>query len=119
MKRHGSVFTPAAVATIHELARQGSSAAEIAAEIGSTPASVRVKCCHLKISLARGRPRSSQIGARQQQDQKLTLRIHPALYTALKRKSGEMQKSAGELAGLLLEAIINSDLYKAVLDDGA
>jgi hypothetical protein len=30
-----------------------------------------------------------------------------------------MQKSANELASLLLEATIDSDLYKAVLDDGA
>jgi hypothetical protein len=29
-----------------------------------------------------------------------------------------MQKSAGELSGELLEAIIRSGIYEAVLDDG-
>ena len=43
------VFTPAVIKAIREMAGQGKSASEIAATIGSTPASVRVKCCQLKI----------------------------------------------------------------------
>ena len=51
------VFTPAVIKAIRELASQGKSASEIAAAIGSTAASVRVKCCQLKIQLSRrGRP---------------------------------------------------------------
>jgi hypothetical protein len=43
------VFTPAAIQTVRELAAQEKTAAEIARQLGSTAASVRVKCCHLKI----------------------------------------------------------------------
>jgi len=51
------VFTPSAIEIMRELASQGKTAAQIASAIGSTPASVRVKCCHLKIKVARrGRP---------------------------------------------------------------
>src|SRR5271169_4002084 len=57
MPRQGQVFTPTAIEVIRRLAMQGKNAAEIAGVIGSTPASVRVKCCHLKIKLSRrGRP---------------------------------------------------------------
>jgi hypothetical protein len=106
------VFTQTAIDTIRVLAAQGKSAAEIAAAIGSTPASVRVKCCHLKIELRRrGRP-TRQIGWRS-----VVSYLHAADYAALKRKAAEMEKSAGELAGELLKAIICSEIYEAVLDD--
>jgi hypothetical protein len=52
MPRRSDIFTPAAVRMIRRLAEQGQSAAEIAEAIGSTPGSVRVKCCRLKISCA-------------------------------------------------------------------
>jgi hypothetical protein len=45
------VFTPTAIESIRELAGQGRSASEIADAIGSTAASVRVKCCQLKINI--------------------------------------------------------------------
>ena len=111
-ERRGRLFTPAVVETIREFARQGKSAPQIAAVIGPTPGSVRVKCCQLKISLARGRPGTLQIKSLH----RLVVSLHPAPYAALKRKSAEMQKSAAELAGLLLQAIVSSDLYEAVLD---
>jgi hypothetical protein len=47
------VFTPAAITIIRELAAEGKTAAEIAEVVDSTPASVRVKCCQLKIQLSR------------------------------------------------------------------
>src|SRR5689334_8618062 len=57
MPRRSEIFTPAALRMVRRLAEQGQSAAEIAEAIGSTPGSVRVKCCRLKIRLrpARGR----------------------------------------------------------------
>jgi hypothetical protein len=55
------VFTPSAINTIRGLAGQGKSASEIAEVIGSTTASVQVKCSQLKIKLRgqgqRGAPR--------------------------------------------------------------
>ena len=82
--------------------------------IGSTTGSVRVKCSHLKIKLRRqGRPgRKRQIAG-----QRLVICLSDADYAALKRKATEMEKSAGELSGELLKAIIRSEIYEAVLDD--
>lgn len=107
------VFTPAVIKAIREMAGQGKSASEIAATIGSTPASVRVKCCQLKIQLSRrGRP-SLHPG-----EHKLVLYMRPEDYTALKRKAAHKRKSPAELAGTLLEMIVSADIFQAVLDDG-
>jgi hypothetical protein len=43
--------------------------------------------------------------------------LQDADYAALKRKAADMQKSAVELSGELLKAIIRGDIYEAVLDD--
>lgn len=107
------VFTPAAIETIRELAAQKKPAAEIAKLINSTAASVRVKCCHLKIPLLRrSRPNLNYLGG-----EKLVLYLRSAAYTALKRKATDMQKPADELAGMLLTETVKSNIYEAVLDD--
>ena len=109
MSRHRYVFTPTAVEVIRGLAREGRSASEIADAVGSTAASVRVKCSLLKIKLRRGRPGIV--------NQRLVVHMRPADYAALERKARQMQQSATELAGMLLQAIVSSDIYEAVLDD--
>jgi hypothetical protein len=106
------IFTPTAINTIRVLAARGKSAAEIATVIGSTPASVRVKCCQLKISLRRGWQQARHIGG-----QSLVIYLQDADYAALKRKAAGMQKSTVELSGQLLRAVIRGDIYEAVLDD--
>lgn len=111
------IFTPGAVEIIRELAGQGKSASEIADKIGSTAASVRVKCCQLKIQLARGRRSLPRGRPRQFAEQNLVVCMRPAAYAAFKRKAAHMQKSADELARMLLEAIVSSNIYEAVLDD--
>jgi DNA-binding CsgD family transcriptional regulator len=114
MPRHGIVFTPRAVETIRRLADHEKTAAEIADVIGSTAGSVRVKCSQLKIKLTRGRRRNIilQIGR-----QKLTVYMRPSDCAALKWKAARLQRSSDELAADLLEAIISSDIYEAVLDE--
>ena len=112
------VFTPAAIKAIREMASQGKSAAEIAATIGSTPASVRVKCCQLKIQLSRrGRPSLVPSFPQHPNEHKLVVYMRPDDYAALKRKAVQMHKSPVDLAGLLLEAIVNANIFEAVLDD--
>jgi hypothetical protein len=107
------VFTPAVIKAIRELASQGKSASEIAAAIGSTAASVRVRCCQLKIQLSRrGRP------CLRPSEHKLVLYMRPEDYAALKRKAAHKRKSPAELAGTLLEMIVSADIFQAVLGDG-
>ena len=108
------VFTPSAINTIRELAGQGKSASEIAEVIGSTTGSVQVKCSQLKIKLRR---QGQQGHIRQIAGQRLVICLSDAVYAALKRKAADMQKSAVQLSCELLEAIISSDIYEAVLDD--
>ena len=111
------VFTPVVTALIRELASQGKTASEIAATIGSTPASVRVKCCQLKIQLSRrGRP-SLVPGFPRHHDFKLVLNMRPDDYAALKQKAAQMHRSPVEFAGMLLQAIASADIFDAVLDD--
>jgi hypothetical protein len=112
------VFTPAAVNAVRELASQGKSAAHIAGAIGSTPASVRVKCCQLKIQLSRrGRPSLVPSFPQHTNEHKLVLYVRLDDYIALKRKAAQMNKSPVELAGMLLQAIVSANIFEAVLDD--
>jgi hypothetical protein len=106
------VFTPTAINTIRVLAAQGKAAAEIATAIGSTPASVRVKCCQLKIPLRRRWEQALHV-----EGHRLIIYLQNADYAALRRKAADMQKSAVELSSELLRAVIRGDIYEAVLDD--
>jgi hypothetical protein len=113
------VFTPVVIKTIRESASQGKTASEIAAAIGSTAASVRVKCCQLKIQLSRrGRPSLVPSWRQHPGEHKLVLYMRPEHYAALKRNAAHMRKSPAELAGMLLGEIISADIFEAVLGDG-
>ena len=106
------VFTPTAINAIRAMAAQGKSAAEIATAIGSTPASVRAKCCQLKIPLRRRWEQALHI-----EGHRLIIYLQDADYAALKRKAADMQRSAVELSSELLRAVIRGNIYEAVLDD--
>jgi hypothetical protein len=115
-RRRSHIFTPGAVQIVRRLAGEGKSAAEIANVIGSTPASVRVRCCQLGIKLAQGaRIELSKTQQCNIKEQKL-IAVPPLIYAALADKAARMQKSADELARMLLEAVVSSDIYEAVLD---
>jgi hypothetical protein len=109
------LFTRAVINGIRELASQGKTAPEIAAIIGSTPGSVRVKCCQLKISLSR-RGRPSLVPSLPSDNQgRLVVRMRPDDYAALTRRAAQMQKTPVELAARLLEAVVSGDIFEAVL----
>jgi hypothetical protein len=108
------IFTAAVTNIVRTLAKEGRSSSEIAAVIGSTAASVRVTCCQMQIKLSRrGRPKSKKNSG----ERRLSVVVGLEEYTALTRKAAYMQKSPVDLAERLLQAIISSDLYEAVLDD--
>jgi len=102
------IFTPHNLFRIRRMAEEGRSAIEIAKSIGSTPASVRVVCCHHKIKIGRG----------QSPDQAFVVAsLPPTLSTEFRRKAAELQMPASVLATKLLSAIVVSNIYEAVLDD--
>ena len=117
MSRKVTIFSSATIELIRSLADQGKSSSEIAEMIGSTAASVRVRCSQLKIKLTPGRPRLPQTRQRHIQEPRLVLYMRPAIYAALKRKAAGMRKSPHQLAEALLDAIVKSDLCEAVLDE--
>jgi hypothetical protein len=111
------VFTRAVINVIRELASQGKTAAQIATIIGSTPGSVRVKCCRLKISLSR-RGRPSLVPSFPSDNQgKLVVRMRADDYAALTRRAQQMDRSPVELAAMLLEAVASGNIFEAVLGD--
>ena len=117
MARRGRIFTPATVGMMRRLADQGRSATEIADVIGSTAASVRVKCCHLKIKLRRRRGSSAAHQLHDIRGAKLNIYLRPVVYAGLKQRADALHKSVADLAATLLEAVANSDIYDAVLDE--
>lgn len=104
MPRTARIFAPDNLLRIQQMAAEGGSSIEIAKIIGSTPASVRVMCCHHKIKISHGR-RSIKVNL----PASLTVKFH--------RKAERMQIPASVLATRLLAAIAASDIYEAVLDD--
>jgi hypothetical protein len=118
MPRH--LYTPNTVALVRTMAEQGHSASTIAAKIGSTPSSVRVRCSQLKIKLRRTRVKNSHppLQRTERGVEHLVVTYLPGpLYTTFHRQAVHMNKSVSVLAGLLLEAIVTGDLYDAVLDE--
>jgi len=118
MPRQRRIFTPSAIEVVRGLAEKGKSSSEIADAIGSTAASVRVKCHYLDIKLhPSARPHLAQTRPYHVREHKLVVHMRPAVCAALQRKAAHMQKSGAELARMLLEAIVSSNIYEAVLDD--
>jgi hypothetical protein len=104
-------FTPDNLQRVRQLAAEGNSSIEIAKSMGSTPASVKNVCCRHKIKIPRKR--------RSIRNALSTLEAHlPAsLSIKFQRKAEHLQISASLLASRLLEAIVVSNIYEAVLDD--
>ena len=126
-RRRSHIFTPAAIETLRRLAREGSLLQTIANAIGSTAASVRVRCSQLRIKLAQGSrtdsPKALQLDSpkarrRHFRERQLIIGMNPAVYAALEQKAARKHKSTSGFARMLLEAIVSSDIYEAVLDDG-
>src|SRR5271156_2488714 len=86
MPRHSRVFTPTTIEIIRGLVGQGKSVSEIADAIGSTAASVRVRCWQLKIKISRrerGRPRLLRTQPDHVRGEMLIVCMPPAAYAAL------------------------------------
>src|SRR6516225_3396054 len=106
-------FTPDNLLRLQQLAAAGLSSIEIAKSMGSTPASVKNVCCRHKIKIPRKRRSASNTLS------KLVAHLPASLSAGFQRKAEQLQLPASVLASRLLEAIVVSDLYEAVLDDEA
>ena len=104
-------FTPDNILRVQQIAAAGRSSIEIAKLMGSTPASVKNVCCRHKIKLPRKRRSVENTLS------KLVAHLPASLSTEFHRKAEHLQISASVLASRLLEAIVVSNIYEAVLDD--
>jgi hypothetical protein len=105
------IFTPDNLLRIRQMAGEGSSAIEIAKSIGSTPGSVKNICCRYKIKIRRGGESARNVLS------KLAAYLPVAISIEFHRKAEDLHMPASVLASRLLAAIVDSNIYEAVLDD--
>ena len=114
MARRAKIFSPLVLSQISQLVAQGLGAAEIAERIGCSLGTLRVKCSHHGISLRRCD------GTRAESERKLHARIiiHLARAAAirLQHKAQSQGTTGPRLAAALLEAVVQDNLYDAVID---
>jgi len=119
----------------------GLSPTTIAEKVGCTLGTLRVRCSQLKISLRRktrvarrdgdaesqrrvwfqedktnNASASTQTADPIQQEEHLTLRVSQPILRGLRSQAALKGISEGALAAMLLEVIVEDDLYEAVLD---
>jgi hypothetical protein len=106
------IFTSQVFAQILSLVEQGCGAAEIAAKIGCTLNSLRVKCSQQGISLRRhlGMDSVSKPQGR------LTIKLSGSTAALLLQHAEKQGISGNKFAAALLEAIVRDNLYDAVID---
>jgi predicted transcriptional regulator len=104
-------FTADNLLRVRQMVAEGRSSVEVATLMGSTPASVKNVCSRHKIKLPRRRRSIENTLS------KLVAHLPASLSTDFHRKAEHLQISASVLASRLLEAIVVSNIYEAVLDD--
>ena len=131
--RRGSILTKDVMAGIPVLVQQGWTAEAIAARIGCTVGTLRVRCCHAGISLrvpkeaqggAVGAAGASVRGAKAATSKSgafafavpTTLQLSKVAMSRLRQRAEAIGVTEAELVTKLLEVIAQDDLYDAVLD---
>ena len=129
-QRRPSVLTKDVMAGIPVLVQQGWTAEAIAARIGCTVGTLRVRCCHAGISLrvpkeAKVVPLVSLVPASPKPPQPkrffafaepTTLELSKVAMSRLRQRAEATGMTEAELVTRLLEVIAQDDLYDAVLD---
>ena len=128
--RRRFILTKDVMAAIPVLVQQGLNAEAIAARIGCTVGTLRVRCCHAGISLrvakeAKVVPLVSLVPASPKPPQPkrffavavpTTLQLSRVAMARLRQRAEATGMTEAELATKLLEVIAHDDLYDAVLD---
>ena len=129
--RRGSILTKDVMAGIPVLVQQGWTAEAIAARIGCTVGTLRVRCCHAGISLRVPKevkvvplvPLVPASPAKPPQPKRFfafaeptTLQLSKVAMSRLRQRAEATGMTEAELVTKLLEVIAQDDLYDAVLD---
>jgi hypothetical protein len=103
------VFSPAAFAQIISLVEQGLPPAEIARQIGCTLGSLRVKCSQHGISLRGGQTGIPKLA-------RLNMQLSHEIALRLREQAKRAGVTDKEYAVQLIQAIVQDNLYDAVMD---
>ena len=110
-QRRRPIFTKDLMAGIPVLVQQGLSAEAIAARLGCTVGTLKVRCSQAQISLCRpGTPRGRGRG------RFIAMRLSSTALDCLRKHAAATGVSVIKLATDLLEMIAQDNLYDAVLD---
>lgn len=91
------------------MAAEGLSAAAIADRLGSTPASVRTKCCELKIVLTAGRGRTKP------EMKQIAFKVPYKVFAVLDERAAQLKLTPDRLARDILSVVLSDNLIDAVL----
>jgi hypothetical protein len=107
-----SLFSADVFDQIATMVDRGLNAMEIAARVGCTVGTLRVKCCHYGLSLRRQAAQSRAFSPHT----KLKLKLSRDVVWQLYRQARKERLSGTELATALIEVIVRDELYDAVID---
>jgi hypothetical protein len=105
-----ALFSPAVFAQIAKMVDGGFKPSQIAATIGCTLGTLRVRCSQCGVSLRRYTAES--IGSRT----KLMIKLPPEIALRLQLEAQKQRISPTKLATILIETIVQDELYGAVID---
>jgi hypothetical protein len=110
--RRGRIFSPQVLSQIAKLVEQGFSAAEIAERVGCKLGTLRVKCSQYGISLRRWQANSAGKPAHA----RIMIQLSRSAASLLRRTAQNQGTTGPQLAAALLEAVVQDNLYDAVID---
>ena len=110
------IFTPHGIATMRSMAANGDSACDIAHKLGSTSASVRVKCSQLKIKLVRWSAVVDGSGG-DNQERTFMITLQLAEFSKLVEAAKLRNCSPPVLARRIVTLVLRDNLVDGVLDE--
>jgi hypothetical protein len=112
MKRP-TILTSAVLAQVPGWLQKGRTADEIAASVGCTVGTLRVKCSQKGISLRRGALAQRQSP---KNHPKLSISLPIPIIAVLEARASGQGVTSRKLVATLIKTIVNDDLFEAVLD---
>jgi hypothetical protein len=112
--KRSRIFSPLVLLEISRLVARGLSAAEIAEKLGCSIGTLRVKCSHHGISLRRC-DGSSAVTERVPHA-RIVIQLGWTTAVGLQQKAQAQGTTGPRLAAALIEAIVQDNLYDAVID---
>jgi hypothetical protein len=113
--RRARIFTPSVLSEISNLVAKGLSPAEIAEKIGCSLGTLRVKCSQHGISLRR-RCNDAGPNSEGRPHARIVIQLSSGAAFRLQQKAQNQGTTGSRLAAAVLEAVVQDNLYDAVID---